>query len=85
MDAIVNNKNNIFIFIVFISFRVFDVSLSSASRGYAWFASAPPFDDDWAFAYVVGVFVCYRYRPGCRRSSQTAGEIYRDQIYLGCP
>jgi hypothetical protein len=39
-----------------------DVSLSSASRGYAWTASASSFDDDWAFAYVVGVFVCYRYR-----------------------
>ena len=65
MDAIVINKNNIFIFIVFISFRVVDVSLSSASRGYAWFASASSNDDDWAFAYVVGVFVGYHPIRGC--------------------
>ena len=50
------------LFNIFIFFRVIDVSLMSASRGYAWFVSASS-NDDWAFAYVVGVFVCYRYRP----------------------
>jgi hypothetical protein len=47
------------LFNIFIFFRVDDVFLLSASRGYAWFASASSFDDDWVFAYVVDVFVGY--------------------------